>query len=366
MKSKIIGFGSFGYIFSPCLIFNENLNINKDEYITKLLYHEDAEDELNFIKLINKIDISCNYHLGKYYKTKLIKDIHKNIIDDYNLFHFKKFKMNINDLTPIIMKNGGRNLNHYAKKFKLYTKNNIDIIYSFLIEYYKLLEGIKLFNDNNIVLHDIKPANILYDINKNKLVFIDFSLTNTKNNIINLSKDSNYDLSIHHSSFPFELNYYNYDKYSNLKMGSNLDIDVLCLRLDLGLNKNIKITNMDKKLLDSFNSLSNYYYNAKEHNKNDIINNMLIKFKFLLLDLKKIKYDEFIFKSLNTLDSYSYGITLIFILNHIEHIIPNELSIVLMDLAIKLSFIDLNNRLSIEEGLEKFKDILIKYIGYEV
>jgi hypothetical protein len=71
-----------------------------------------------------------------------------------------------------------------------------------------------------------------------------------------------------------------------------------------------------------------------------------------------MNYNTFINKSLNTLDLYGYGVTLIFILHHIERIISNDLFIMLMDFAIKISFIDLNNRLTIEEALIKFKSIL--------
>ena len=116
MKSKLIGNGSFGYIFFPCLKFTENLNINEEEYITKLLFNQDAEDELNYVKLINNVDISCNYHLGEYHKTTLIKDIYNDIIKDYNLSLFKRFPLN--ELTTIIMKNGGNNLNNHVTIFK--------------------------------------------------------------------------------------------------------------------------------------------------------------------------------------------------------------------------------------------------------
>ena len=359
MESKIIGNGSFGYIFKPCLKFNDTLNINKEKYITKLLYNDDAEDEFNNIKLLNNIDISGNYHLGTCYKTKLDDKIYKDIINDYKLSLFKDLKTD--ELSCIIMKNGGNNLNYYAKIFKILSVDKIDMIYSFIKEYYKLLEGIKLFNNNNIILHDIKPANILYD--ENKLVFIDFSLTNTKDTIINLAYESKYDLSIYYSSFPFETNYYNFNKYNNLKKKVNYDINIFCSNLELALTTKINIKNLNKNLVDLFNELSTYYYNSRNYKKkNEIIKNMLIKFKDLLINLKKMNYAKFIEKSLNTLDTYSYGVTLIFILNHIEHIIPNELFIILMDFAMKLSFIDLDNRLTIDNALLKFKFIINEYI----
>ena len=137
---------------------------------------------------------------------------------------------------------------------------------------------------------------------------------------------------------------------------------MLCSNLKLALCKNINL-NSNKNLLNTFNELNNYYYRLLTINqKNENIKNMLIKFNNLLLNLKKMNYDTFITKSLNTLDLYGYGVTLIFILNSIEHIISNDLFIILMDFAIKISFIDLNNRLTIEEALTKFKSIIHEYI----
>jgi serine/threonine protein kinase len=361
MKSHIIGNGSFGYIFYPCLKFKEKLDINNEEYITKLLCNEDAESELECVKLLNSIDITYKYHLGKYYKTTLQDDIYNNIINDYKLSLFKN--LNVNDLTPIIMKKGGKNLNECAKIFKKYTINEINIIYLFLIEYYKLLEGIKLFNDNNVILYDIKPGNILYDFSTNKLIFIDFSLTNTKENIITTSRESDNELSIFYSSFPLESNYYNLNKFNNIKRKTNLEINIYCSKLESLINKKQKL-HINNKFMKTLNELCDYYYKPKNINhKNDIIKNMLIKYKYTLLNLKSMGYDNFLDKSINTLDSYGYGVSLIFMLNHVDHIISNDLYIVLMDFAIKLSFIDLNNRLSIDEALVIFKNIIVKYIS---
>lgn len=364
MKSRIIGNGSFGYIFYPCLKFKEKLDINNEEYITKLLCNDDAESELECVKLLNSIDITNKYHLGKYYKTTLQNDIYNNIINDYKLSLFKN--LTVSDLTPIIMKKGGKNLNEYAKLFKKFTINDINIIYSFLIEYYKLLEGIKLFNDNNVILYDIKPGNILYDLSTNKLVFIDFSLTNTKGNIITTSKESDNDLSIFYSSFPLETNYYNLNKYNNLKKKSNLEIDIYCSNLESVIIKKHNLR-VNRDLMKILNDLCDYYYNPKNiDQKNDLIRNILVKYKYTLINIKKMGHVNFLNKSIDTLDSYGYGVSLIFILNHIDHIISNDLYIVLMDFAIKLSFIDLNNRLSINEGLVIFKNIIMKYIDINI
>ena len=124
----------------------------------------------------------------------------------------------------------------------------------------------------------------------------------------------------------------------------------------LGTNKKIN------KLISSLNELFNYYYNLNSKvNKRDIIKNILLNYEVSLLNLKKMNYDDFINNTLNTFDSYCYGLTFIYLLNHIEHIIQDDLFLKLMDLGIKMSSIDLSKRITIEESLLIFKNILEEY-----
>ena len=359
---KIIGKGSYGYIFFPCLEFEDKLDIDVKKYVTKLQICYDAENEMNNIKMINSIDKNNEFHLGEHYIVKLNEELYKNIIYNYNLEIFIDY--NFNDLTPILIKNGGYDLNYYSKVFKKWSYIDKEKIYLFIKEFYRLLEGIKLFNDNNILHHDITPKNILYDIENNRLNFIDFSLTNKKENIISLSKKSDYEYSIFHSSYPIELYFINMNKFNILINKSDNDIHDIFYKIYCYFIKNEKIHN-DKsinKLINSLSELFNYYYNLDNKvNKKEIMNNIIQNYKLSLLNLKKMDYDDFINNTLNTFDTYSYGLTLIYILNYIEHIIQPDLFLKLIDLGIKMSFIDLRERISIEESLLIFKNILEEY-----
>ena len=359
---KIIGTGSYGYIFSPCLKFEDKLDIDIEKYVTKLQIQCDTENEINNIKMINNIDKNNEFHLGKHFLVKLNENLYKNMIYDYNLNLFTDY--NIKELTVILIKNGGYDLDNYSKIFKKWSSTQKEKIYIFLKEFYRILQGIKLFNDNNIVHHDITPKNILYDIENNRLNFIDFNLTNTKENIINLSRKSNYDYSIFHSSFPLELYFFNITKFNQLIKKSDIDIHDTFYKIYCYFIKNKKpSTNKSiNKLINSFSELFSYYYKLDDKiNKKDIIKDILYDYKLSLLNLKKIDYTDLIINTLNTFDSYCYGLTLIYILNHIEHIIQNDLFLKLMDLGIKMSSIDLSQRISIEESLLLFKNILEEY-----
>ena len=365
---KIIGKGSYGYIFFPCLKYTENLELDTTNYVTKLQIFDDAKNELDIIDLINNIDKNYEFHLGKYIVVDLDEKIYKDIIYNYNLELFINY--NLNELTPILIKYGGYDISFYLKKiFNNWSSSDKNKIFLFLKEYYRMLQGIKLFNDNNIIHHDIKPKNILYDIENNRLNFIDFGLTNTKENIIELSNKSDYEFSIFHSTFPFELYFFNFKKFNNLINKSesyfikkcNMIIDFFTKNTNKNINKNI---NKNDTLIYSLDELFVYFYNINNKtNKNEIIIKLIKDFEKSILNFKKMNYDNFIEKSLNTIDSYSYGLTLIYILNHIEHIISdNNLYVKLMNLGIEMSSFDLDKRISIEESLYIFKNILNEFM----
>jgi hypothetical protein len=359
---KIIGKGSYGYIFFPCLEFEDKLDIDKEKYVTKLQTYDDAENEMNNIKIINNIDNNNEFHLGEHYIVKLNEELYKNIIYNYNLEIFMDY--DFKELTPILIKNGGYDLNYYSKVFKKWSYIDKEKIYLFLKEYYRLLQGIKLFNDNNIVHHDITPKNILYNIENNRLNFIDFSLTDKKENIISLSKNSNYEYSIFHSSYPFELYFINLNNFNTLINKSDIDIDDIINKIYCYFIKNEKsCTNkLVNELINSFSELFSYYYNLNNKvERKEIIINIIQNYKLSLLNLKKLNYDDFINDTLNTFDLYSYGLTFIYMLKYIEHIIQRDLFLKLLDLGIKMSFIDLSQRISVEEALLIFKNILEEY-----
>ncbi len=350
---NLIGHGSYGYIFYPPLDFNDDtIIINKNEnYITKLLLIKEAEVELNNQKNISNIDTKNEYHLGDYYITKSIS---KNI----NIHNLELFRSNnLSDLCLLIQKHGGIDL------YKLFNKkiiNSSNDYYVFLVELYRILEGIKIFNNNNLVHHDVNPKNIVYNIENNRLNYIDFSLTNKKENIINDANKSNYEYSIFHSSFPIETGFYDKDKYNEICLWSDNDIHEYCKEVkriiifDLNYNK--------VKIIKSLQDLFNFYYviDKKLENK-DIKIEAINKVNRFLSSAKNYTYDYFIKKSLNTFDLYGYGLCLLYSLRYCDIYISDELTEDLYQLALNMADLNVFTRYSIEMSQETFKNILVKY-----
>jgi len=348
-NKNLIGYGSYGYIFHLPVDLNiELLKLDENnEYIIKLLLNIDGENEINNHTLISNIDKNNEYHLGYYYKIDTIPDSIN--INDFSLFNYN----DISELCLIVQKYGGIDIYQLFKKKII---NNFEDYKLFLIELFRMIEGIKLFNQNNLIHHDINPKNIVYDKKNNRLNFIDFSLTTTKDKIIN---DINYEFSIFHVSFPIESGFYKKKDYENIVLWDELKINSYCdkIRKEI-LNK---ISKHDTKIISELKDLFLFYYvlddKAGKDIKYDAINNL----NLFLLNVKNYSFDDFINKSLDTFDLYGYGLCLIYSIRYCENFLTPNLKEDLYDLALKILDLNVFTRLSIENAQNIFKNILVKH-----
>lgn len=346
---NLIGNGSYGYIFYPPLEFDyEKYEIDKDaEYVTKLMLSEDGEYEIKNQILINNIDPDNEYQLGNFYK---IKHIPKKI----NLQDFKLFKSkDVCDMCMVVQKYGGVDL---YKIFKDKIISNYDDYKDFLVEFYRILEGINKLNKNNIIHHDINPRNIVYDKKNKRLNYIDFSLTKNKKEIIDQLENSKYAYSVFHSSFPIETGFYNKDSYEDVIFSDECEINYYCHEIRKCVSLEIKKS--DAKIVKAIKNLFVSYYGI---NDKIIQNETINKLNLFLLSTKFFSYKEFIEKSLNTFDLYGYGLCLLYSLRFCDIYLSDELSDELYDIALRMADINVFTRLSIKDAQEKFKDILVNY-----
>ena len=255
MFSKMIGTGSYGYVYHPCLFFldvsSENMQImqetikNRNNHVSKLLKKEFAEKELFRYELIRIADPYNNFHLGNMFMANpsrrnipllSIGANGKEIVD-----HFNEYQL-------IIMKYGGKTLREYGQRaYTPSTTKYIDdlrssadfgnIIYNnkkthvnhkyeqniviFWKDSIRLIQGVNCFIQNNIVHHDIKSANIVFDYDedvdinkcKNRSNYIDFGLSQSMESIYEKSKMSQYNYSIFYYNFPPELFLYDKERF---------------------------------------------------------------------------------------------------------------------------------------------------------
>ena len=179
----VIGEGTYGCAIKPSLKCS-NKTILYNNKISKVLLNKDANEELTEYNMIDKIDKNKDFFMGKpelckpKYNELNVKSIQKckyisKIIKDNVKDNFKK-------LSLLIMNDGGVNLTTYSNT--IYRKTEKQLI-DFFVEAHRILLGIKVFIDNGVVHHDLKPGNIVYNEDTNRLNFIDFGLTVTREHL---------------------------------------------------------------------------------------------------------------------------------------------------------------------------------------
>jgi len=334
-NSKYISKGSYGCVFTPpfkCL--DSKIKTTKDQ-VAKIFYEQnDSNIEFNKEKkqaeIIQQLD-KKNKWTVKYHNfcNVTIEPTYENKKCSYIKFREEKLQL--------IFDNGGITLSRSKINF-----NKLILAFS------ELLLGIIKMNKNNYVHLDIKPDNILYNSELNKLSIIDFGLSfkiESSKNKLNSDKKGKI-LNHNYPYFPPEFKIY-FKKILNTGI-LNLDFD--------------SVNNLKNKILLNYDYLNLQKYKS-EINANieeEIIN--LIKKCEKDIELFKINFDE---KYIYKIDIYSLGISFIQIYLQ-KLIIINEEDKELFDkfmekIIIPITKIDPDDRYDAKKAKKELDSLLKEY-----
>ena len=311
----VIGQGTFGCVHKPQMKCIGQKRTDAS-IVSKLMGRDDANDELREFALIQKADTKEEYYLGLPQDCNIdnLYDLNKIAISNCSGFDANK----INQYKLLLMKYGGKDLLNFGEdvlKLKK-TPDNIHKIELFWLEVSRLFRGIHVFNKAGIVHHDLKHPNIVYDEKTRRINFIDFGFMTNKTDIINLCKSSDYWLSKQmHWSFPFEIILWNKDTYSKYANGtvSKLAKDFATVSLD-----------MSKPTGNFFHAITDFKPNTPEYKR--LSENMFKQFFRMSMDLDIKGYEDFLNKSVDTVDSYGLGIALMYMLRKSRHLLQRDFS----------------------------------------
>jgi len=347
---KVIGEGSYGCIHRPSLTC-KNKKISYREKVSKLLLNRYAIKEMKQYLRIAKADKSSHYYLGIPVECKIMNS-KPNIRAINKCEKGENIANNIDDYSILVMPDGGVDIEIFAMKLKTQNKNmNI-----FWKEFLRMLEGCQLFLKHNIINHDIKPQNILYDESKNKMSFIDFGLMQAYSMVIAKVKQSNFWLSRHaHWSYPLEIQFLNKKKFDNfLNKSKNEKIDFYS-KIIYNINNDIDTYNSNSiKTFFSYVMPKNNYKEFTNTYFNDLLN-------MITMDLNSKSYNEFIKKSLDTIDIYGVGFTMLYAANILKHILDKEFYNDIFNFTYKLITPRLFDRYTCEDAIIKYKELLNKH-----
>lgn len=357
--SNVIGEGSYGCVHKPSLKCKNKPKLSYDNKVSKILKRSSAKDELKEYKNVQKADKKHEFYLGKPVSCE-IEDIPANILS------IKKCTIGsdvINDLNRhklIIMGDGGMNIEEYVKKIKKWNKSVLNTTNSevFLLESLRIFTGLIKFKENDLVHHDLKPQNIVYNESETRLNFIDFGLMTSKTKLIEESNKNKNHMGIFHWSFPWELEYLDKTKFDNLKnKNKNFRSTIYNGLIEDFVNRNNKNSHVEH--------MHNYLYyvlnskiNRDDYRKDRAI--YLNDYKRFLIDgVDTYKYDEFLEKSIDTIDSYGLGFTMMHWLIYAKPFLDIQLVDKLYVLYYQMITPDLLGRLRIEEARSQLEHIII-------
>uniref|UniRef100_A0A6C0IS67 Protein kinase domain-containing protein n=1 Tax=viral metagenome TaxID=1070528 RepID=A0A6C0IS67_9ZZZZ len=225
--SKVIGEGTYGCVHRPSLHCAQEPSPDFDysKYVSKIMLTKNAQDELAEFVTIGKLDTTDEYHLGTPYlcKTDLKKNDSIKAVSGCKNINVKDVENNPNKYSLLVLPFGGPDfksfcVDHIKKYMTSKKKEKCD---EFWLEVYHLLKGLQFFRKHDIVHNDLKPQNILFNMDTQKMKYIDFGLMRKKIQIIKTSKASENFMGIFHWSYPFECGFMNktyYNKYVNLSV----------------------------------------------------------------------------------------------------------------------------------------------------
>jgi len=171
LSPELIGQGTFGCVYSPPMkckhrIKNLKQSSDKGKNVSKLMRYQDAVEELSSYDMIEEIDPLSKFHLGKPQICEVARTEDKKTCS-------------VRDVdTLLISKNGGKDLKQFLKMIEEINEFSMsefeNIISDLFVSSLTIFEAISVLLQNQIIHHDIKPSNLVYEMNTKAMRLIDF------------------------------------------------------------------------------------------------------------------------------------------------------------------------------------------------
>jgi hypothetical protein len=229
--SNIIASGTYGCVSRPSLKCVNSPNIDYKNKVSKIMNTFDAVGEYKEMEKISRIKGIEKYAIPMpiICKPENNEELKKTFSDcDSKMVHSYPI-----DLALLILEDGGIDLAELINK-KIIDGFNFNQWKTFLNSIKNLFEGLIFFNKNDIIHHDIKLANIVYNVNTGNIRFIDFGIMMSKTDFISKSANSMNGLSQSWEYFPKEYSCANYNVFKTrkcVKYNSSMNYDIFIKKI---------------------------------------------------------------------------------------------------------------------------------------
>lgn len=359
-SSKVIGEGSYGCVHKPSLKCSDKKLSYKDK-ISKIMLTSEAISELKEYAVISNVDKTNDFYLGVPEKCKVKQSQYtiKSISKCKRLNRKKRItsKKQLHKMSLLILQDGGLNLSQFVKKIDkmVNTPKNYQFIKKFWIECHRLFRGIYTFQKHDIIHHDIKPQNIVYNQKYNRLNFIDFGhMRNVKTEMGKSKKSDNWIYESPFWNYPPEIQFLNRDEYIHF---SNKTIKERQYFFDRFID-DLK-DKEDTKFVTAFRIFLDYIVENKKED-NEIRDKYLFDLHKMMIDqIQEDNYETFLEKSIRTIDVYGLGMSLQFVLSHCRQFLEKHTVESLEDCFFHMITPNLLQRYTIEQSMDQYESVLL-------
>ena len=364
--STVIGEGAFGCVIKPSLPCG-NKKISYKNKISKVMFSKEAIKELKEYATIAKVDKTQKFYLGlpthcRVKKTKeTIKAIEKCVHLKKKYFNKKSIKDGIKNLDLLVMEDGGINLKMLSIMVDVMqvTPENIVKVKKIWIEMHKLFRGILLFQKHGIIHHDVKPQNIVYNVNENKANFIDFGhMRNISYEIKKSVASDNWIYDYPFWNYPFEIQFLNKNDYMKFSSKSKGEKEKYFYKVLHDIH-----SKYDTKFVDAFRTFLDYIiYNKSKDKEKELIQKYLLAYRKMITEQTiQDNYTTFLQKSVKSIDVYGIGMTLYYLLNCSIKFFKDDLNAALETCFFTMTTPNLLQRFTIEEAIDMYENILTEF-----
>jgi len=357
---NVIGEGTYGCVHKPSLKCKDAPTISYTNKVSKVLSEVEADIELSEYDKVKNADNKEDYYLG----VPNICDIDNRSVTNLKAIQKCKIgsdvlrKLNNNDYKLLIMEDGGSNLEEFSNKMKTWVINeeNRQKCELFLLESLRIFKGLLVFKQHGLIHHDLKPQNIVYNEATNRLNLIDFGLMTSRKKLVKSAKESSYDFSLFHWSYPWEMEYLNKRDFNNIAYSIKKQQDKVEL-----INGEI-----EKKSGHYYENSKNFFfysmdiYSTLTEYRESCVSYISGYDRTLKDNFHQLGYENFLNKCTDSIDVFGLGIALNYWFHIAKRHLSTELADDLKELYSNMVSAELKFRPSIDELLTSLESILEK------
>lgn len=351
--SIVIGEGAYGCIHKPSLTCREPTVSSYKNKVSKVLTKKLAEKEIDEYSIISEADKLNEYYLGTPINCS-VANTPSNIEAIQKCKTGKELLENLNDLSLLIMEDGGINLKDYADEMAKWpvTQKYIEKTEMIFLEFHRILKGIDVFLKNDILHFDMKPQNIVYSEKSNRMNIIDFGLTVSFKDIMKRAKNDENKMALYHWSYPLEFHFLNKNTYD--------DFATLPTKEKEEYYQNIIYEIITNKETEATNAITGFYSFIFDNNirSTEFKQYMAGFYQTLIDEIIPNNFQEFSKKSLRSVDIYGTGIALLYLLKNTKHLLSDKMYDDLYELGKNMVSSDISKRDTVKGVLSNYEAIL--------